>query len=102
MAESETRTQAIPRAEPADASRAPWLTGVSPALFARHNGSRYRTPIDLQATPDSELRFLVVGGCLAEPFPQVAKMMNKGFKGDFILLNNFDSFTEMPPAPAAE
>jgi FkbH-like protein len=78
------------------------LTGVHPALFAQHNGSRYRTPIDLQTTPDSEVRFLVVGGCLAEPFPQVAATINKAFKGDFILLNNFDSFPEMPPAQAAE
>jgi FkbH-like protein len=90
---------AVPRAKPAAAPR---LTGVDPTLFARHNGACYRTPSDLQATPDSELRFLVVGGCLAQPFPEVAAGMNKAFKGDFILLNNFDSFTEMPAAQAAE
>jgi FkbH-like protein len=89
----------IPRSEPA---KAPRLTGVNPALFARHNGSSYRTPTDLQTTPDSELRFLVVGGCLAQPFPEIAAGINKGFKGDFILLNNFDSFPEMPPAQAAQ
>jgi FkbH-like protein len=99
MAEVKTRTHAIPRLKPAPTPR---FAGIDPALFARHNGSSYRTPIDLQTTPDSDLRFLVVGGCMAEPFPQVAAMMNKAFKGDFILLNNFDSFPEMPPAPATE
>ena len=78
------------------------MTGVDPALFARHNGACYRTPTDLQTTPDSELRFLVVGGCLAEPFPGVAAMINKDFKGDFMLLNNFDSFADIPAAQAAE
>jgi FkbH-like protein len=90
--------QSLPRSEPANAPR---MTGVDPALFARHNGACYRTPTDLQVTPDSGLKFLVVGGCMAEPFPQVAAMMNKEFKGDFILLNNFDSFVEMPPEQAA-
>ena len=71
-------------------------------LFAQHNGPRYRTPIDLQVTPDPGLRFLVVGGCLAEPLPQIASMINWAFKGDFILLNNFDSFPEIPPAQAAQ
>jgi FkbH-like protein len=91
--------QALPKSEPASAPR---LTGVDPALFALHNGARYRTPADLRATPDPGLRFLVVGGCLAEPFPQVAAMMNKAFKGDFILLNNFDSFVDIPPEQAAQ
>jgi FkbH-like protein len=78
------------------------MTGVDPAVFARHNGAAYRTPSDLQTTPDSALRFLVVGGCLAEPFPQVAAMLNKDFKGDFILLNNFDSAPEIPMHQAAQ
>jgi FkbH-like protein len=90
-------TSGIPKSEPAKASR---LTGVDPALFARHNGACYRTPIDLQTTADSPLRFLVVGGCLAQPFPEVAARINKGFKGDFVLLNNFDSFPESPAAQA--
>jgi FkbH-like protein len=91
--------QVLPSPEPV---RAPRLTSVAPALFARHNGAGYRTPTDLQVTPDSPLRFLVVGGCLAQPLPEVAAIINKAFKGDFILLNNFDSFPEMPPARAAE
>ena len=78
------------------------LQGVDPALFTRHNGSRYRTPTDLQVTPDSGLRFLVVGGCLAQAFPEVAAIINPAFKGDFILLNNFDSFAEIPPAQAEQ
>jgi FkbH-like protein len=77
------------------------LQGVEPALLARHNGSSYRTPIDLQTTPDAGVRFLVVGGCLAQPLPEVAAMLNPAFKGDFILLNNFDSFAEPPPEQAA-
>ena len=85
-----------------ESSSAPRLAGVDPALFAQHNGPRYRTPIDLQATPDPGLRFLVVGGCLAEPFPQIASMINWAYTGDFILLNNFDSFPEIPPAQAAQ
>jgi FkbH-like protein len=56
----------------------------------------------LQVTPDSGLRFLVVGGCLAQPFPEVAAIINPAFKGDFILLNNFDTFAEIPPAQAAQ
>jgi FkbH-like protein len=78
------------------------LQGVAQALFARHNGPCYRTPTDLQVTPDSGLHFLVLGGCLAQPFPEVAAMINPAFKGDFILLNNFDSFAEIPPAQAAQ
>jgi len=85
--------KAIPRPESISAAQS---VGVSPELFAQHNGSRYRTPIDLQVTPDSRLRFLVVGGCLAQPFPDIAAMINPHFKGDFILLNNFDTFPEIP------
>lgn len=78
------------------------LKEVTPALFAQHNGSRYRTPVDLQVTPDSPARFLVVGACLAQVFPDVAAMIAPACKGDFILLNNFDSFPEIPPAQAAQ
>jgi FkbH-like protein len=42
-----------------------------------------------------------VGGCLAQPFPEIASRIDKQFKGDFFLLNNFDSFPEMPAAQAA-
>ncbi len=90
---------APPRSKPADAPR---LTGVDPALFARHNGPCYRTPTDLQKTPDAPLRFLVLGGCLAEPFPGVAQMIDKDFKGDFILVNNFDAPPELPAEQAAQ
>lgn len=78
------------------------ITPVNPQLFARHNGSRYRTPVDLQLTPDSPTRFLVVGGCLAQAFPEIAAMIDPAFKGDFMLLNNFASLPEMPPAQAAQ
>jgi FkbH-like protein len=78
------------------------MTEVDPSLFAQHNGSRYRTPIDLRLTPDSALRFLVVGGCLAQPIPEIATMINPAFQGDFILLNNFDSFPEIPEAKASQ
>jgi FkbH-like protein len=85
--------------EPANTPR---TAGVSPALFAQHNGPRYRTPVDLQATPDAGLRFLVVGGCLAQPFPEMAARINRDFKGDFVLLNNFDAFPKISPAQAAQ
>ena len=78
------------------------MTAVNPSLFAQHNGSRYRTPVDLQVAPDTETRFLVVGACLAQAFPDVAAMINPAFKGDFILLNNFDSFPEIPLEKAAQ
>jgi FkbH-like protein len=78
------------------------MTQVSPAFFAQHNGPRYRTPIDLRTTADSGLRFLVTGGCLALPFPEIAAMINPAFKGDFILLNNFDAFPEIPPEQASQ
>ncbi len=78
------------------------MTEVNPTLFAQHNGSRYRTPVDLQVAPDAEMRFLVVGACLAQAFPDVAAMINPAFKGDFILLNNFDSFPEIPPEKASQ
>jgi FkbH-like protein len=78
------------------------MTEVKPSLFTQHNGSRYRAPVDLQATPDAGMRFLVVGACLAQAFPDVAAMINPAFKGDFILLNNFDSFPEIPPEQAAQ
>jgi len=86
-------------AEPAAAVK---MTEVSPALFGLHNGSRYRTPVDLQVTPDSPLHYLVVGGCLAQAIPEVGSMINSAFKGDFILLNNFDSFPEIPQASASQ
>ena len=80
----------------------PRLVHVEPELFARHNGSRYRTPADLQVTPTPSARFLVVGGCLAQPFPEIAAMIDRQMQGDFLLLNNFDVFPEMPPAQAAQ
>ena len=85
-----------------ESNHAPRPTGVSPDFFAQHNGSRYRTPVDLQVTPDSGRRFLVVGGCLAQPFADIAAMIHPEFKGDFILLNNFDALPEIPPAQAAQ
>jgi FkbH-like protein len=71
-------------------------TEVSPALFALHNGARYRTPVDLQVTADAGARYLVVGGCLAEPFPEVGSRINGAYRGDFVLINNFDSFPQLP------
>jgi FkbH-like protein len=75
---------------------------VSPALFALHNGARYRTPIDLQVTPDPGARFLVAGGCLAEPMPQVGSLVDKAYKGDFLLLNNFDVLPEISDDTASQ
>jgi FkbH-like protein len=74
---------------------------VSPALFALHNGSRYRTPVDLQVAPDAGARYLVIGGCLAEPFPEVAAAIDPAYRGDFVLLNNFGALPELAQAPAA-
>ena len=75
---------------------------VSPALFALHNGARYRTPIDLEITPDPGARYLVVGGCLAEPIPQVGSLIDKAWQGDFVLLNNFDALPEIPDGSATQ
>jgi FkbH-like protein len=75
---------------------------VQPELFALHNGSRYRTPVDLQVTPTPPARFLVVGGCLAQAFPDVAALIEPRFKGDFLLLNNFDAFPGLPDAQASQ
>jgi len=44
----------------------------------------------------------VVGACLAQAFPDIAAMINPAFKGDFILLNNFDEFPALPPEQAAQ
>jgi FkbH-like protein len=74
---------------------------VSPALFALHNGARYRTPVDLQLTPDSGARYLVVGGCLAEPMPQVGSLIDKAYEGDFLLLNNFGALPEISDEAAS-
>ena len=88
-------------AQPASPTSAtPRLANVAPELFAQHNGSRYRTPVDLQVTPTPGAHFLVVGGCLAQPFPEIAAMIDPGMKGEFLLLNNFDTFPDLP-APAA-
>jgi hypothetical protein len=86
----------VPNPSPA----APRLVAVPPEVYARHNGSRYRTPTDLQVTPTPPARFLVVGGCLAQPFPEVAAMIDRGMTGEFVLLNNFDTFPELPADPA--
>jgi hypothetical protein len=75
---------------------------VDPALFAQQNGSRYRTPIDLQVTPLTPLRFLAVGACLAEGFAPVASMINPAYRGDFVLVNNFDAFPAIPVEQAAQ
>ena len=91
--------KSMPSPEPAHPPR---LNGVTPNFFAQHNGSRFRTPIDLQVTPDCSTHFLVVGGCLAQPIPDIAAMISPDFKGDFILLNNFDTFPEIPPVQAAQ
>ena len=86
----------VPNPSPA----APRLVAVPPEVYARHNGSRYRTPTDLQVTPTPPARFLVVGGCLAQPFPEVAAMIDRRMTGEFVLLNNFDTFPELPADPA--
>jgi hypothetical protein len=85
-----------------EAAPLPRGSGIPPALFAQHNGVRYRTPIDLQAGPDGKLRFLLLGDCLAQPFAEVAALMNKNFTGDFKLVNNFDQAPEIPAAQAAQ
>ncbi len=74
---------------------------VAPATFARHNGVRYRTPFDLQVTPTPLARFLVIGGCLAQAFGDVAALIDKRHRGDFILLNNFDALPDIPADDAA-
>ncbi len=79
----------------------PKTANVPPELFAHHNGSRYRTPTDLQITATPAARFLVVGGCLAQPFPEIAAMIDPRMRGDFVLLNNFDAFPELPDVTAA-
>ena len=86
---------------PAQTPAVPRLNRVAPDVFAQHNGSRYRTPVDLQITPTPASRFLVIGGCLAQPFPEVAAMIAPQIQGDFLLLNNFDTFPEIPEAQAA-
>lgn len=86
---------------PADANTPPQAE-IEPAFYAQHNGACYRTPLDLQMTPDPESRFLVVGGCLAEPIPQVAALINPACRGDFILLNNFDAFPDLPATDASK
>lgn len=90
---------AAPSPEPVTPPR---QIGVTPIYFAQHNGSRFRTPVDLQVTPDTASHFLVVGGCLAQPIPDIAALISPDYKGDFILLNNFDAFPEIPPAQARE
>jgi FkbH-like protein len=81
---------------------APRTAEVSAALFALHNGARYRTPVDLQIAADSGARYLVVGGCLAEPMCGVGSGINSAYKGDFLLLNNFDSFPQISSEQAAQ
>jgi FkbH-like protein len=83
------------------ADKPPKLTGPARELFARHNGARYRVPNDLQVTPTPWARFLVVGACLAQAFPEVALRVDKHFTGDFFLLNNLDTFPEIPTAQTA-
>jgi FkbH-like protein len=83
-------------------SPAPPAAGVSASLFALHNGARYRTPVDLQIAADRGARYLVVGGCLAEPMCGVGSAINAAYDGDFLLFNNFDSFPRLPPEQIAQ
>jgi FkbH-like protein len=86
----------LPAAEGAGPSKVPG------ALFARHNGPCYRTPVDLQLTPDSAGRYLVIGGCLAQAFPEVGARINPAMRGDFVLLNNLDVLPPIAAEQAAE
>lgn len=79
----------------------PPATEVPPALFALHNGPRYRTPVDLQVSRDPGARYLVVGGCLAQPLPEVGTIIDAAYQGDFLLLNNFDALPRIEPEKAA-
>src|ERR1700677_4200658 len=88
--------------DPESLGIAPRTSEVSPALFALHNGARYRTPVDLQIGGDSGARYLGVGGCLAEPMCGVGSGINGAYKGDFLLLNNFDAFPQIPSERAAQ
>lgn len=80
---------------------APDPTQISEALFALHNGPRYRTPLDLQRRADGGGRFLVIGGCLAQPFPEIGARINPAMHGDFLLLNNFDALPPIAAEPSA-
>jgi FkbH-like protein len=97
------RPEAGEAVRPADVSSAQVSPAqVSPALFALHNGARYRTPFDLQVTPDPGARYLVVGGCLAEPIPEVGSLINRLHQGDFLLLNNFDALPGISAETASQ
>lgn len=75
---------------------------VDPALFALHNGSRYRTPIELQVTRGQSARFLVLGGCLAQAVPEIAAMIDRAWQGDFILVDNLGTSPAIPSSLAAQ
>lgn len=75
---------------------------VSAALFAQHNGPRYRTPIDLLVTPNTGCRFLIISGCMAQPLPEIALRIHPELKGDFVLYNNFGPLPEIAPVLAAQ
>jgi len=92
----------MPTNPSSDSATVPPAIGIDPAFFAQHNGACYRTPLDLRVTPDPGARFLVVGGCLAEPLPGLAALLDPGLKGDFILLNNFDAFPDIPSVQTSQ
>jgi FkbH-like protein len=92
---------AFPSAPPAVERVRQTVQQVPSALFTLHNGARYRTPVDLQVTPDTGARYLVVGGCLAEPMPEIGARINSAHRGDFLLLNNLDALPQMTPEQIA-
>jgi FkbH-like protein len=77
------------------------MSDVPKPLFALHNGSRYRTPVELQVTAEAGGRYLVIGGCLAEPIPEIGARIMPQMQCDFLLLNNLDGLPPIPEEQAA-
>jgi FkbH-like protein len=98
MAPGAAISDAVPQEQGDTRSSRP---AIPAALHARHNGARYRTPIDLTVSPDPAAHYLVIGGCLAEPLPAVGASVNPASRGEFILLNNFDAFPDIAEERAA-
>ena len=62
----------------------------------------FRTPRDLERTPASLRRVVVIGSCLAAAWPQYFEALAPGAQASYVLFNNVSELPDEPPVPSDE
>ncbi len=68
---------------------------VDDEIFKQHNCELYRVPSDLGVTSEGNVKFLVIGSCLAMGLPGFATHKNREWEADFVLVNNFGDLPDL-------